>query len=341
MRRFLELAVTTHRRTIVVALGGNAVLREGQSGTVDEQLENCRASAKPLVELAKRDCDVAIVHGNGPEVGNLLLRSEIARDVLPPSPLDVCGAQSQGSLGYLIQMALRNALQEERIPRQVCTVLTHTVVDPKDPAFQNPTKPIGPFYQPPEALDLQRQYGWTMKEDAGRGYRRVVPSPRPVDFEERQAISRLLRQGHIVICCGGGGVPVAYREDGSLVGVEAVIDKDLAAARLALSLEADTLLILTAVEKVYVNFNTPQQTALDSLSVDQARAYYEAGEFPPGSMGPKILAAIDFLEGGGRRAIITSPERALEALEGRAGTQIWKDQSSLERHRPAKPGFAA
>jgi carbamate kinase len=311
-----------HRPAMVVALGGNAVLREGQRGTVDEQLANCRESADIIAELARLDYDIAVVHGNGPEVGNIFLRSELARHTVPPSTLDICGAQSQGSLGYLIQLTLRNALHERGISRQVATVLTQTIVDPNDPAFQNPTKPIGPFYDAEEAAQIRIQYGWQMVEDAGRGYRRVVPSPKPADFVERETISRMIRRGDITICAGGGGVPVTRDERGYLRGIEAVIDKDRAAAVLARWLKADTLLIMTGVEKVCINFNTPQQRTLDRLTVGEAKKLFASGEFPAGSMGPKIQAAIDFLVDGGQRVIITLPEKVTDAVRGRAGTQI-------------------
>jgi len=308
--------------TIVIALGGNA-LWSSDGGGAKGQLEVIERSCQKIAQIIKGGARVVLTHGNGPQVGELLIQQEQAREFAAPRPLDVCVAMTQGEIGYLLQQSLRRALRACGLEIPVVTLITQVVVDPRDPAFEEPTKPIGPFYSESEAEDLRRMKGYVLKRVRGgeRPYRRVVPSPRPLRIVEEGCIRELVEAGQVVIACGGGGVPVIWR-DGRLEGVEAVIDKDLASERLATALEARTLLILTDVERVALHYGTPEQIDLDRLSLKEAKRYLAEGEFPPGSMGPKIEAAIRFLENGGERVIIASLERAQEALAGRAGTEI-------------------
>ena len=307
---------------VVVALGGNALIRQGERGDVGEQLRHIRESVAFLPLLLNQGWSVLITHGNGPIVGQLLLQNEAAGDLVPAMPLDVCDADSEGSVGYLIQQTLANELNRHGVSRQVVSLVTQIVVDAEDPGFSRPSKPVGPFYPAAEAEKLRRERGWSLIEDAGRGYRRVVPSPRPVDVVEREAIRILLDHGVVVVAAGGGGIPVTRDENGAMHGVEAVIDKDRASALLAKTLGARRLIILTAVEYVYAGFGQPGEKPLTLMSTETARNLLAAGEFPPGSMGPKIEAAIEFLEEGGEEVLITLPERLGEALEGKTGTRI-------------------
>lgn len=309
-------------KTIVVALGGNAILQPGHKGTFDEQNEAVKLTCDELAELVEHGNNLVVTHGNGPQVGNILIRHELASKVVPPMPLDVCGAESQGQIGYMIQRNLRNALRLRRIDREVVTIITQTIVTPDDPAFRNPTKPIGPFYSRDEAMRAMAEKGERWVEDSGRGWRKVVPSPDPLAIVESEALKQLLLAGSIVIASGGGGIPVVEGPDGKLRGVEAVIDKDLAAQRLAAAAGADVFTILTDVHKVSLNYRTPNQKDLDKVTSDQARQYIAEGHFSPGSMLPKVLAAVRFVEGGGDFAMICSLQEAIEALEGRAGTRI-------------------
>jgi carbamate kinase len=306
----------------VVALGGNALIRQGERGEVAEQLGHIRESVLHLPLLLAKGYALVITHGNGPVVGQLLLQNEAASATVPSMPLDVCDADSEGSIGYLTQQTLANVLRGRNGERLAVSLITQVVVDPEDPAFDLPTKPVGPFYAEAEAAELRRTRGWTVVADAGRGFRRVVPSPRPLRVVEEGAIRILLEHGVVVIAVGGGGVPVRQTETGELLGVEAVIDKDHASALLARRLGAPLLVILTAVEYVYRHFGRPDQEPLPRLDVSQARQLLQEGEFAPGSMGPKIEAAIDFLEGGGKEVLITLPERLADALEGKTGTRI-------------------
>jgi carbamate kinase len=267
---------------------------------------------------------IVLTHGNGPQVGAQLLRSEIAAGQVSPEPLDICVADTEGSIGYVLEHALRDALADARLAIPVTTVITQVVVDQRDPAFHHPTKPIGPFYPLAEARRRQRELGWSVAEDAARGYRRVVPSPEPLEIVEIDVIRSLVRDGYLVIAAGGGGIPVV-RRDGHLAGVEAVIDKDHASALLARQLGITTFIISTDEERVYLNYKRPYQQALDRLAASEAQAYLEAGHFPPGSMGPKISAAIHFLRSGGKEVIITAPERLLDAVQGKMGTHILPD----------------
>ena len=308
---------------ILVSLGGNAILQRGQKGTIEEQAANVQNTAKHLARLLRRGEKIAITHGNGPQVGNILLQNEIAKDTLPAMPLDVCGAESQGMIGYLLQRAMRSELETGGPNLPVTTIISQTLVDPKDPAFKNPTKPVGPFYNAAESSELERLKGWHMISDSGRGYRRVVPSPTPLDILEKETIVRLYEAGALVISAGGGGIPVIRQRDGKLKGVEAVLDKDRTAALLAKIITADTLLILTDVDRVAINYGKPSQKSLDRMTVQDCKKYLTEGQFPPGSMGPKIESAVDFLSNSeGKRVVIASLENAEGALEGTAGTTI-------------------
>jgi len=311
--------------TVVVALGGNAILQPNQRGTVEEQRANVSSACEQIARIIQSGYRVVVTHGNGPQVGNILLQNEEAAVVVPPMPLDVCGAESQGLIGYLIQQSLGNALRREGLERPVVAVVTQVVVDPHDPAFHYPTKPVGPFYSGARAKKLMDRRGWVMKEDANRGWRRVVASPMPRSIVERESIRCLLREGAVVIACGGGGIPVYLEREGHLVGVEAVIDKDLAAQVLASEVGAGTLLIATDVSKVALHYGTPRQRLLDSLSLEQAREYLSQGHFAEGSMKPKILASLRFLEAGGEMAAIGPLHRVEEMLKGMAGTSLTRD----------------
>jgi len=275
-----------------------------------------------VVNLASENKKVIITHGNGPIVGNIVIRNEAARDIIPPMPLYICNADSEGGIGFMIQQALYNQLKQLNIKREVATVVTQVVVDKNDPAFSNPTKPIGPFYTREEAQKIQREKGWTIVEDSHRGYRRVVPSPKPLKVIEADIVKKLAQDGVIAIAAGGGGVPVIQTRNGNLQGIDAVIDKDLATAVLAKEIGAETFIDLTSVDRVYINFGEPDRTGLDRLTVSEAKKYLATGEFAPGSMGPKIEAAIEFLEAGGKEVIITTPELLELAIEGKAGTKI-------------------
>jgi len=310
---------------VVIALGGNALQEAGTPPTAEAQLEVVRKTAEFLAEISCKNYEMAIVHGNGPQVGRIVLTQEIAskeNEQTPAMPFDVCGAMSQGYIGYHIQQALRDALRNRNRNVPVITLVTQVVVDPRDSAFQNPTKPIGQFYSEEEAKKLAEEKGYTMKEDAGRGWRRVVPSPEPKKIVEISGVKKLW-ETTIVVTAGGGGIPVIENMDGSLTGVAAVIDKDLAAERLAQEIEADVLLILTEVDKVCLNFNKPDQKFLDHMTVPEAIRYMNEGHFAPGSMLPKVLAAVKFARTyPGKKAIITSLYKAVDALEGKEGTVV-------------------
>lgn len=302
-------------------MGGNSFIKDNDKISVADQLEVIKNSCKPIVKLVKHGFNVVITHGNGPQVGFNLLRSEAARDQIPPQPLDVAVAETQGALGYMIQQALKSEYVRQGINKDVVTVVTQVLVDADDPAFRKPEKPIGPFYSKEQAEKLMNEKGWNMVEDAGRGYRRVVASPRPVKIVEYQAIRALVEKGYTVICCGGGGIPVIVDSE-SLEGAAAVIDKDRVASLLACLLQADLLIIPTGVSKVSLNYRKPNQIDLDHISLDEAKAHLEQGHFAAGSMRPKMEAAISFLESGGRKAIITLPEMIEDAVLGNAGTHI-------------------
>jgi len=295
-------------------------LARESKGTAEEQFDKVRETCKHLAGIIKQGHKVTITHGNGPQVGDILLKDELAKDTLPQMPLDICGAESQGMIGYMIQQSLRNELRRVGLDLQVATVLTETVVDANDPAFKNPTKPIGSFYTASEAARLKKEKGWHLINDSERGYRRTVPSPIPLSIVQGQMIRELMDLGVIVIAAGGGGIPVTSGDESE--GVEAVIDKDLGAAVLAKVVKAKVLLILTDVEKVFLDYGKPSQRPVDRMTVQECRNFLEEGQFPVGSMGPKIESAVKFLESGGNRVIISSLEMAEEALAGRAGTTI-------------------
>lgn len=307
---------------LVVALGGNALQSKDSEPTAEAQLEVVKKTCQRIAEISRRGYEMAVVHGNGPQVGRIVLASETAKDVVPPMPFDVCGAMSQGYIGYHIQQALKYALSAQGRNYPVVSLTTQVVVDKNDPAFLNPTKPIGAFYSQDEARRLEKEKGYAMREDAGRGWRRVVASPLPRRIVEIGAV-RLLWDHAIVITCGGGGVPVVENPDGTLEGVAAVIDKDLAAELLAEEVGADALLILTEVEKVAINFGKPDQQNLGHLSLAEAARYAEAGQFGVGSMLPKVQAAMKFVRANpDKKAVITSLDKCLDALDGKTGTVI-------------------
>ena len=307
---------------IVIALGGNALQSGKGEATAEAQLNVVKKTCEHLADISEKGYEIGIVHGNGPQVGRILLASETAKNVTPAMPFDVCGAMSQGYIGYHIQEALKYALSKRNRNVPVATIVTQVVVEKQDPAFQNPTKPIGPFYTEEEAKVLQEEKGYTMKEDAGRGWRRVVPSPMPRKIVEIDAI-RKLWPSTITVSVGGGGIPVVENPDGTLEGIAAVIDKDFGAELLAEKVEADVLMILTEVEKVAINFNKPNQENLSNLTLEDAARYIEEGQFAPGSMLPKVEAAMKFVRKyPNKKAIITSLDKAVEALEGKTGTTI-------------------
>jgi carbamate kinase len=312
-------------RRLVVALGGNMLLPHGKPGSIEDQRVITAETLRALVRALLPDDALILTHGNGPVVGNILLRNQAAAGEIPPMPLDVCDADSQGGIGYMIVQGLTNELRAAGRTDPATVVVTRVRVDPADPAFQHPTKPIGPFYSQAEAERLADEKGWFLREDSGRGWRRVVPSPLPVAIHEIAGIRILLEAGHIVIAAGGGGVPVMLDDDGNEVGVEAVIDKDRTSALLAAALKMETLVIVTEVAHVAVNFGKPDQRDLDRITISEARSLMAQGEFGEGSMKPKIEAAVTFLQSGGRDAVITSPETLTEALSGTSGTRIVPD----------------
>jgi carbamate kinase len=308
-------------KTAVVALGGNAIGTTGRED-IHQQFANTRKSLAGILELVKEGYQLAITHGNGPQVGNALLRVERTMDTIPALPLGVIVADTEGGMGYMIEQSLQNKLHREGIPRKVVTIVTQVIVDRNDPSILNPTKPIGPFYTKEQAERLAKKNEWIIKEDAGRGFRRLVPSPIPTEIVEKDIIKSLVQSGTIVIAAGGGGAPVYVEEDGTYEGVDAVVDKDRASAVLARDIGAETLVILTSVDKVCLNYMNPNERPLSWVSVTEAKRYMAEGHFPRGSMGPKIGAAIQFLKAGGKQVIITSPGLVKEALEGKAGTKI-------------------
>jgi carbamate kinase len=310
-----------NRKTIMVALGGNAIIEEGTEGTTEQQFENTRKSMDAIVGMIAEGHKVVISHGNGPQAGVHLIRNEAASRQVPPSSLNVIVADTQGSMGYMIAQCLTNALRRAGVRKDVVTVVTQVEVDPADPSMLNPTKYVGPFYKEDQVESL-RARGWIIKADPGRGFRRVVPSPIPLDVVEKDTIKDLIDDGKVVIAVGGGGIPVKRDADGSLSGVDAVIDKDRASALLASLIGADELLILTGVDRVAVNYKKPDQTYFDRMTVADCDRYMAEGQFPKGSMGPKIEAACDFIRRGGEKVIITSMENASAAVDGKAGTTI-------------------
>jgi carbamate kinase len=311
-----------HGRRAVIALGGNAITQPGQEGTVEQDYANLDRSLEGVLDVIERGYELVITHGNGPQVGNQMIRVELARAEAPILPLDVMGADIQGGLGYMIERVLRSKLRRRGMVHRVCCLLAMVEVDANDRAFGDPTKFVGPFYTADEVAALRDQRGWVMKEDKGRGWRRVVPSPEPRSVIQRQEILTLLEAGVIVISGGGGGIPVARSAGGDLVGVEGVVDKDLASAVIALALGAPELIILTGVERVQVGYGTPEARPLNIVTVAEAREYMAQGHFPAGSMGPKMEAACRFVEGGGSRTLITNVFTLSEALAGTTGTWV-------------------
>lgn len=296
------------KKLAVVALGGNALLRGDQKGTIDEQEANAYATGESLVKLIKRDYNIVITHGNGPQVGNIMLANAAGAKMfnVPEMPLDICVAYSQGFIGYIIEQQLKNVLEEHDMERDIMTIATRVLVNKDDPAFANPTKPVGPYYSKEDAEKTMKETGSMFKEDPrGRGWRKVVASPRPLVILNKKSIEKIAREGQIVIAVGGGGIPVFYVEPNKLQGIDAVIDKDLASALLASQINADKFFILTDVPKVCINFNTPQEKSLDRMTISEAKRYLEEGQFPDGSMGPKVRAAIHFVEHSGKDTIIT------------------------------------
>jgi carbamate kinase len=310
----------------LIAFGGNAMLEAGAKGTAKEQYRNAQKAAQLMVEIVRRGYELIIVHGNGPQVGNILLQMEAAATTIPAFPLDVCDAMTEGSMGYMLERAILNELRKRSIDKEVATVLTQVVVDREDKAFLKPTKPIGPFYNSFRAAQLKKENKWQMVEDAGRGFRRVVPSPLPIDIIPKRAIRSLVERGIVVIAAGGGGIPVFINSSGLVEGVEAVIDKDHASALIAREAKADLFIILTGVDRVWENFGKENAQPIARMDVDQARRMLEEGQFPPGSMGPKIIAAIDYINGGGREVLITSAEKLKAALADRSGTKIVRNR---------------
>jgi len=312
-------------KRIVVALGGNAILKAHQIGIIEEQLENIRITWEQLLKMIMKGHKIIIAHGNGPQIGNLLIQQEEAHSTVPAMPMDVCGAMSQGQIGYMLEQVLHNLLLANGIHRDILTVITQVMVNGEDPAFKNPTKPVGPFYDAETKERYEREKNYIIKEvkpGNSHPYRRVVPSPNPLRILEAKALKRLVDASIIIIAAGGGGIPVTMDSKGNYHGVNAVVDKDLAGEKLAEAVIADLLLVLTDVEKVFLNFGKPTQIALDLVQLEKAKVYQKEGHFSPGSMGPKVEACVRFLEFGGKEAIITSLDKASSALEGTTGTHF-------------------
>lgn len=317
-------------KTAVIAIGGNAILRSGEKPTQENQMRNVAVTCKGLADLIERGYDIVLTHGNGPQVGDILLRNEIAKSEIPPMGMDVCDAESQGQVGYMLQQALSSEFLSRGMNKVAVSLITQVIVSEDDPAFKNPTKPIGKYWTANEAKQLKKEKGWTMVLDKKRGgWRRCVPSPDPIGIVESKPVKRLVfggeHQAEVVIACGGGGIPVVRRGD-RYVGVEAVVDKDLAASMLATSIHEKLFIIATDVDNVFLDFGKVTQRPFLRSNLAELKVLYESGQFPPGSMGPKILASIRFLEGGGEEVIITATEKIVAALEEGAGTHIYRDE---------------
>jgi carbamate kinase len=317
-----SMSDSAQRKFAVVAVGGNSLIIDKARRTVPDQYEASAQTMSHIAGMIEAGWDVVITHGNGPQVGFILRRAELALHELHPVPLDSCGADTQGAIGYMFQKALHNEFLQRGMQKQAATVVTQVLVDREDPAFENPSKPIGSFMDEPTAMDRSEKDGWAVVEDAGRGWRRVVPSPKPIRIVEKDPIQSLILQGFVVIAVGGGGIPVVEDDKGELIGVEAVIDKDFASALLAVDIQADLFLISTAVEQVALNFNQPNQQWIDRMTLADAKRYLEEGHFAKGSMEPKIKAVIDYMENGGKEALITDPGNIERALLGETGTRI-------------------
>ena len=308
----------------ILAIGGNSLIKDKNHIALSWQYQAVRETSKYIAELIAEGLSMVITHGNGPQVGFIYRRGELARHELPLIPLDICGADTQGAIGYMIQKALLNEFRERGITKKVTTVVTQTIVNRDDPSFERPSKPIGSFMPEEEALANKKEFGWQVVEDAGRGFRRVVPSPIPREIIELDVIRLLVEKGYIVVAVGGGGIPVIRNEHGDIEGVEAVIDKDLGSSLLASKLGADTFIISTSIDAVYLNFGKENQKSINRATLSEMKRYLAEGHFKPGSMKPKIEAIIQFLEGGGKKAIITAPENLLKAVKGECGTAIVK-----------------
>ena len=314
----------TSNKLAVVAVGGNALIRDKDHESIPDQSREAAITTHHIAEMIAAGWNVVITHGTGPQVGFILRRSELALEEVPPVPMDYADADLQGGIGYMFLKALYNEFRKQKIDRKAVAIITQTLVDRNDPAFADPSKPIGSHMDKETAQRLARLQGWIVKDDAGRGWRRVVPSPQPKTIVELAAINLLARSGFVVIACGGGGIPVVQDDEGNLIGIEAVIDKDLASSLLARGIGADLLLVSTGVEKVAINFNKPDRRWLDRMTVAEAKKHYADNQFDRGSMGPKIQAVIEFLEGGGQTGLITNPENIGRALAGKTGTFIMK-----------------
>ncbi len=310
------------RKIALIAFGGNAILPKNQRGLQSEQIKNAQKAAQLMVYIVKRGYDLIVVHGNGPQVGNLLIQMEESITKVPPFSLEVCDAMTEGSMGFMLEKAMVNELRKNSVDKDVATLITQVVVDREDQAFKNPTKPIGPFYTKYRAQMLRREKKWAIIEDSGRGYRKVVPSPKPIDVIPKRIIQDLVHSGKIVIALGGGGIPVIINGRGFFEGVEAVIDKDYAASLVAREVKADLFIILTNVDRVCLNYGTPDEEPIGVMTVKQAEEHISQGQFPPGSMGPKIKAAIEYIQDGGKEVLITSANHLKASLINRSGTKI-------------------
>ncbi|MFW6128785.1 MAG: carbamate kinase [Candidatus Aminicenantaceae bacterium] len=311
-----------NRKIALIAFGGNAILPKGQRGLQSEQMKNASKAAKLMIHIVKKGYELIIVHGNGPQVGNLLIQMEESINKVPPFTLETCDAMTEGSMGFMLEKAIINELRKESLDKEVATLITQVIVDREDSAFENPTKPVGPFYSKYRAQMLTREKKWKMIEDSGRGYRKVVPSPKPIDIVPKRIIRELINSGKIIITAGGGGIPVIINNRGLFEGVEAVIDKDFASSLIASEVMADLFIILTNVDRVYLNFGTPEEKPLSEMTVEEAEEYFKQGHFPPGSMGPKIKASINYINKGGKEVLITSSNYLKSALINRSGTKI-------------------
>jgi carbamate kinase len=314
--------MTNERPIVVVAMGGHAFMQRGESGDIHDHERNAIAICGSLMTLVERDYNMVVTHGNGPQVGNALLQSELTHGQVPFMPLDVLVANTEGFLGYVLQQALLNHLRRREIKRYVVTMITQVLVEPDDPAFQNPSKPIGPFLTKEQAEERRDKLGWKILDDSGRGWRRLVPSPKPVRVVQRLMIRDSAKAGHIVVACGGGGIPIVRGKDRNYEGVEAVIDKDLTSSVLAAEIGAELLIILTDVPQAYIHYGQPGQKALGAVTLEEIEALQKEGHFGKGSMGPKVEAIVNFLKSGGKRGLITSPAKLGDALDGRAGTHF-------------------
>lgn len=309
-------------KTALIAFGGNALLPKSQRGLQNEQMKNAEKAARLMIHVVRKGYDLIIVHGNGPQVGNLLIQMEESINKIPPFSLEICDAMTEGSMGYMLEKAIINELRKKSVDKEVATLITQVIVDKEDPAFDKPSKPIGPFYTEYRARMLMREKKWAMIEDAGRGYRKVVPSPKPIDVVPKRVLSDLVRSGKIVIAAGGGGIPIIINGRGLFQGVEAVIDKDYTAGLIAHEAQVELFIILTNVPQVYLNFGTPREKPILEMTVAEAKQCLDQGHFPPGSMGPKIEAAIEYIKGGGKEVLITSASHLKAALIERSGTRI-------------------